>query len=108
MKGYRLDGIVRAAGPRDLATGWIWSRGGLRSGRRNGSVESLPAKPLSRRWARKGGMSGTPAAGAVLSGRARRPAAGFRTLADVGAQSSLGLMTAGRFQNSDGEGIVET
>ena len=51
---------------------------------------------------------GTPAAGAVLSGRARRAAAGFRTLGDVGAQSSLGLMTAGRFQNSDREGIVET
>ena len=34
--------------------------------------------------------------------------AGFRTLGDVGAQSSLGLMTAGRFQRSDGEGIVET
>ena len=29
VKGYRLDGIVRAAGLRDLATGWIWSRGGL-------------------------------------------------------------------------------
>ena len=51
---------------------------------------------------------GTPAAGAVLSGRARSPAAGFRTLGNVGAQPPLGLMTAGRFQRSDGEGIVET
>ena len=48
-----------------------------------------------------------------LPGRARRPARGSvpwetsepsRPL----AQSSLGMMTAGRFQRSDGEGIVET
>ena len=43
-----------------------------------------------------------------LSGRARRASAGFRTPEDVGAQPPLGLMTAGRFQRSDGEGIVET